>query len=115
MPRATRVLFAFVTMGAFVIGLATQAGAVSPTRAQVIATLHSHTPTGSWGSAVEVAGTAGLNAGGNDEVDQISCPSPGNCGAGGFYTDGAGHQQVWVSNEVAGCGTAPSRFRARRY
>jgi hypothetical protein len=89
-------------MGAFVIGLATQAGAVSPTRAQVIATLHSHTPTGSWGSAVEVAGTAGLNAGGNDEVDQISCPSPGNCGAGGFYTDGAGHQQVWVSNEVAG-------------
>jgi hypothetical protein len=64
--------------------------------------MHSHTASGSWGAAVEVAGTAALNAGASDEVDDVSCASPGNCGAGGFYTDGAGHQQVWVSNEVAG-------------
>lgn len=100
--RMLRVLFAFLTMGTFIVGLATESGAVTPTKAQVIATLHAHTPTGSWGSAVEIAGTAGLNAGGNDEVDTISCPTPGNCGAGGFYTDGSGHQQVWVANEVSG-------------
>jgi hypothetical protein len=91
-----------MTMGTLVVGLATQAGAATSTRLHEIASLHAHTPSGSWGGAIEVTGTAGLNAGGNDEVDDISCPSPGNCGAGGFYTDGAGHQQVWVANEVAG-------------
>jgi hypothetical protein len=102
MLRFSRVLCAFVTMGALAVGAASQASAASSLRTQATALLHSHTPSGSFGSAVEIAGTAGLNAGGNDEVDDISCPSPGNCGAGGFYTDGAGHQQVWVANEVAG-------------
>jgi hypothetical protein len=89
-------------MGTVAVGVASQANAATSAKAQATALLHSHTPGGSFGSAVEVAGTAGLNAGGNDEVDVISCASPGNCGAGGFYTDGAGHQQVWVANDVAG-------------
>ena len=102
MSRISRVLFAFMAMGTLVVGLTTQAGAATSTTLQGIALMHSHTASGSWGAAVEVAGTAALNAGASDEVDDVSCASPGNCGAGGFYTDGAGHQQVWVSNEVAG-------------
>jgi hypothetical protein len=43
---------------------------------------------GTWRKAIEVPGTAALNAGGGGgaEVASLSCPSPGNCTVGGFYT-----------------------------
>ncbi len=97
-----RVLFSFLAMGTFVVGIGARAGAATPPLVQALATLRSHSESASWGAALEIPGTAGLNAGGNDEVDGVSCASPGNCGAGGFYTDGAGHQQLWVSSEIAG-------------
>jgi hypothetical protein len=102
MSRISRVLFAFVAMGTLVVGLSAQAGAATKPLVQALTSLRSHSESGSWGAAAEVPGTSSLNAGGNDEVDDVSCASPGNCGAGGFYTDGAGHQQLWVANEVAG-------------
>ena len=40
---------------------------------------------GRWGTAIEVPGTAALNAGGDAEVTSVSCASAGNCAAGGFY------------------------------
>ena len=40
-----------------------------------------------WGTAEEVPGTAALNAGGNAGVNSVSCPSAGNCSAGGLYDD----------------------------
>src|SRR6266851_2364461 len=45
---------------------------------------------GRWGTAIEVPGTAALNAGGNAEVTSVACASAGNCTAGGFYADGSG-------------------------
>jgi hypothetical protein len=57
---------------------------------------------GAWGKAVEVPGTPALNAGGNAEVDEVSCASAGNCSAGGSYTDGSGHAQAFVVNETNG-------------
>ena len=57
---------------------------------------------GTWQAAVEVPGTAGLNAGGNAQVNSVSCGSAGNCSAGGFYSDIAGHKQAFVASEVAG-------------
>jgi len=61
----------------------------------------------SWGSAIEVPGTAGLNGGGAATVNSVSCPSAGNCAAGGSYVDGSGHRQAYVSAEHAGVwGTA---------
>jgi hypothetical protein len=57
---------------------------------------------GRWGSAVEVPGTAALNTGGLAQVSSVSCASPGNCSAGGDYTDGSGHTQVFVVSEVNG-------------
>jgi len=57
---------------------------------------------GTWGKAKEIPGTAALNAGGNAGVAWVSCASAGNCSADGSYTDGSGHQQVFVANEVNG-------------
>ncbi len=38
-----------------------------------------------WGTAKEVPGTAALNAGGDAQINSLSCASAGNCGAGGSY------------------------------
>ena len=60
-----------------------------------------------WGTAIEVPGTATLNSGGNASIRSVSCPTTGNCGAGGFYTDGSGKTQALVVNETSGTwGTA---------
>jgi hypothetical protein len=61
---------------------------------------------GIWGTAREVPGTAALNKG-NAAAVSLSCASAGTCSAGGFYHDGAGHQQAFVVNQVNGAwGTA---------
>ncbi len=57
---------------------------------------------GTWGTAIEVPGTAALNTGGNAQIDSVSCASAGNCSAGGFYTDSSGHGQAFVVSEVNG-------------
>jgi hypothetical protein len=60
--------------------------------------------SGVWSAARRVAG--GLNTGGNARVDTISCPSAGNCGAGGSYTSTARGQQAFVVGERHGVWTA---------
>jgi hypothetical protein len=40
---------------------------------------------GIWGTARQVPGLAKLNKGDRAEVTTVSCPSPGNCSAGGCY------------------------------
>ncbi len=57
---------------------------------------------GTWQDAIEVPGTAALNAGGDAAVDSVSCPAPGNCAAGGTYTDAGGYHQAFVASEVNG-------------
>jgi len=51
---------------------------------------------GVWGDAGEVPGTAALNSGGAAGVSSVSCVAPGDCAAGGQYTDGSGHVQAFV-------------------
>ena len=43
----------------------------------------------SWGRVIEVPGLGALNTGkgGSAEVSAVSCASPGNCAAGGFWVD----------------------------
>src|SRR5262249_16448304 len=56
-----------------------------------------------WGNAIEVPGTAALNAGGTAVVTSVSCPSAGNCTAGGQYADKSGiSAQAFVADEVNG-------------
>jgi len=57
--------------------------------------------SGTWSQAHEVPGTARLNRL-NAQVASVSCPSAGNCGAGGSYTLSSGHTQVFVVSEVRG-------------
>jgi hypothetical protein len=57
---------------------------------------------GTWGNAQEVPGAGALNAGGQANINSVSCPSAGNCGATGNYQDTAGHTQVFVVDEKNG-------------
>ncbi len=61
---------------------------------------------GVWGTAKAVPGLAALNAGGDAQVQQISCRSAGNCTASGTYqpNDAPGHRvgQVFVVSEKNG-------------
>jgi hypothetical protein len=62
---------------------------------------------GWWGKAIEVPGSAALNAGGSANVASVSCQSAGNCAAGGEYLDSSSHQQAFVVSENNGTwGTA---------
>jgi hypothetical protein len=60
--------------------------------------------SGRWGKVAGVPGLAALNKGGQARVYSVSCGSPGNCAAGGYYTDGGieGDQQAFVTAERAG-------------
>jgi hypothetical protein len=58
-----------------------------------------------WGKAEVLPGLAALDKSAQIEsaaVRSLSCGSPGNCAAGGYYTDGAGRQQAFVASEVGG-------------
>ena len=62
---------------------------------------------GQWGTALEVPGIATLNAKGAAAVTSISCSAPGDCSAGGQYTDASGRSQAFVVTETGGTwGTA---------
>jgi hypothetical protein len=57
---------------------------------------------GVWRNAVQVPGSAALNAGHQAQISSVSCASAGNCGAGGYYTDRAGKWQPLVVGDVRG-------------
>ena len=62
---------------------------------------------GTWASAEEAPGTAALNVGGLASLNDVACTSPGNCDAGGYYSQRAPTQttvseQPFVIDEVAG-------------
>jgi hypothetical protein len=57
---------------------------------------------GTWQTAREIPGTAALNQGGYAQVNSVSCSSPGNCSAGGWYTDGFGRAQAFIVSEITG-------------
>jgi hypothetical protein len=56
---------------------------------------------GTWGTAAELPGLAALNVTGA-QLATVSCGTPGNCSAGGFYTDSLRHEQSFVAREKAG-------------
>jgi hypothetical protein len=56
--------------------------------------------SGRWGRAIEMPGSGALNVGGSAGVNSVSCPSAGNCAAGGLYVDGSDHDQGFVSSQT---------------
>jgi hypothetical protein len=58
---------------------------------------------GTWGTAIEVPGTAALDKGNpGAAILSVSCAAAGDCSAGGAYSDAAGHQQAFVVTETNG-------------
>ena len=57
---------------------------------------------GTWQSASTVPGIAALDVGHFSDLQSVSCPSPGNCAALGFYTDASGNGQPFTADEVDG-------------
>ncbi len=55
---------------------------------------------GVWGRAIEVPGLRALNTGGNAFVFSVSCASPGNCAAGGGYSDRRDRSQGFVVSQA---------------
>jgi hypothetical protein len=53
---------------------------------------------GTWKAAVEVPGTAALNAGGDAAVYSVSCASAGKCAADGEYSASTGNYQAFVTS-----------------
>jgi hypothetical protein len=53
-----------------------------------------------WGKAIQVPGTAPLTKGGAAFANWVSCPSTGNCAAGGSYADCHGHLQGFVVSQI---------------
>ncbi len=72
----------------------------TPAQAAVVAGARVTASGGSWGRPAKVA--AALNAGGGAEIESVSCPSAGDCGAGGYYTDSSGNIEAFVVSEVNG-------------
>ena len=57
---------------------------------------------GVWHKAIEVPGTAALNASGNASISSVSCASAGNCSSGGYYVNSSGHSEAFAVSEVGG-------------
>ena len=68
--------------------------------------------SGTGGTAIEVPGTAALNTGGSADADSVSCASPGNCTAAGFYQTKSAWQP-FVATETAGSWGAAAKVAAR--
>jgi hypothetical protein len=51
---------------------------------------------GSWGTAIEVPGSAALNTGGSAQVTSVSCASARYCAAGGYYLTSSGDDEAFV-------------------
>src|SRR5579863_1242771 len=57
---------------------------------------------GKWGKAQQVPGLAQLDGGLFSQLDSVSCASPGNCTAGGYYLDSSTSQWAFVVTERNG-------------
>jgi hypothetical protein len=57
---------------------------------------------GTWGKREQVPGLTALSAGGFAETESVSCAAPGDCSAGGTYTDGLGVGQAFVVTQTNG-------------
>jgi hypothetical protein len=55
---------------------------------------------GAWRAAQPVPGLPSARPG--SAVTSVSCPSPGSCGIGGYYSDKSGRRQAFVASEVGG-------------
>jgi hypothetical protein len=92
--------------GSCVIGGQNLAGSGGTSRAFVADETH-----GTWGAARRIAGN--LETGGAASTNAVSCASPGNCAAGGFYEDSHGNVLPFIADESTATTTTLSLSAAR--
>src|SRR5258708_4908797 len=98
--RRSVTMILAVTGAAGLTAVAGSGGAMAGTRPAVAP--RAAALNGTWRTAREIPGTAALNRGGHAQVNSVSCSSPGNCSAGGWYTDRFRRTQAFVVSEVKG-------------
>jgi hypothetical protein len=101
--RASGVAAVLTAASAMAGGAGLPAAAAAPTPTAIASAVNS---AGTWGKAIEVPGTAALNTGNDAEVLSVSCPSPGNCSAGGYYYSRRFRTQAFVVSEKHGAWAA---------
>src|SRR5690349_16680800 len=94
LPHHTPRLRALLSGG---FGLILALGTAASSPADAVASTHAAAAGvaasgGTWQQAQQVPGLAALNSNGRAEVLSVSCARPGDCGAGGFYSDGSGNE-----------------------
>ena len=57
---------------------------------------------GTWGTAIELPGSATLNTGKDMTVTDLSCAAPGKCSATGDFRTGNHSEGVWVASQKGG-------------
>ena len=65
----------------------------------------------SWHTAILEPGARAPHPGQYASISALSCASVGNCLAGGYFTDKAGHQQAFTVSERNGTWQAPAELR----
>jgi len=71
-----------------------------------------------WSPAIKAPGTETLNLGSFADIEAVSCATPGNCAAGGYYTNQWDSWEAFVVDETNGAwsdaiqvsGTTPNSF-----
>ena len=67
-----------------------------------------------WSAPLTLPGITALSKRDGATLDALTCPTPGNCVAGGSYQDGAGDTVTFVANEVGGLGRGAAGAGHRR-
>src|SRR5215831_16558127 len=95
-PRFARLLAATISVAGMIAASAVLAGEPAAAAA------YSASLGGSWRTATELPGIGSLNKGGSSAMTSLSCASPGNCVAGGYYTLSGGHREAFVADQRNG-------------
>ena len=98
--RRSVTMILAVTGAASITAVAGPGGALAGTRAAMAP--KAAALSGTWRTARAIPGIAALDQGGRAQVNSVSCTSPGNCSAGGSYTDDRGVPQAFLVSEVKG-------------
>ena len=95
-PRIMRILAAPIGAACVIAAGAVLAGGPAASAASATGL------GGKWRTAMELPGVGSLNKGGNSDLLALSCGSPGNCAAGGYYQLSGGQRQAFVADERRG-------------
>lgn len=91
-----------VTLSCPAAGSCDAGGIIVGNSASTLDSFLMHETNGVWGEPFEIPGITALGDGAITLLDSLSCGAPGDCSAGGLYSDKVGLEQAFVVSEVNG-------------